>query len=315
MHPSVVLRGPAASLEGNKQMRKHARSPCRRLAHVAMFLRAADLGHFRIPFAPAVVRQGTSRAAEQGAYLLLPAATLALPPLPPPPRPGGAAGCYANNGSSVLGYTCRSSSFPRSWRNWVQVAFDIADGLNYLHNCSNVLLDTRLRAKVSNFGLARAVAAAGGAQMTRNVVGTEGYLAPEYLEDRLIGPHLDVFAFGVVVLELLSGKEAAPARVGTDSGGGEALLLWQEAQRLAIDGGGVREKVPAFMDARLHGDYPSDVVFALLALALRCVAREPRARPSMGEVLLSLSAVYGSTLDRDDPLDPGNSGSTVTESG
>ncbi|XP_004967173.1 protein LYK5-like [Setaria italica] len=249
------------------------------------------------------------------------------PPLPPPPRPGGAAGCYANNGSSVLGYTCRSSSFPRAWRNSVQVAFDIADGLNYLRNytnppyvhknfkSSNVLLDTRLRAKVSNFGLARAVAAGGGAQMTRNVVGTEGYLAPEYLEDRLIGPHLDVFAFGVVVLELLSGKEAAPARVGTDSGGGEALLLWQEAQRLAIDGGGVREKVPAFMDARLHGDYPSDVVFALLALALRCVAREPRARPSMGEVLLSLSAVYGSTLERDDPLDPGNSGSTVTESG
>uniref|UniRef100_J3MG00 Protein kinase domain-containing protein n=1 Tax=Oryza brachyantha TaxID=4533 RepID=J3MG00_ORYBR len=128
-----------------------------------------------------------------------------------------------------------------SWRQRMQVAFDVADGLNYLHNhtsppyvhknlkSSNVLLDAGFRAKVSNFGLARAVAGAGaGAQMTSHVVGTQGYLAPEYLEDGLIGPHLDVFAFGVVLLELLSGKEAAPDRDGGE--GGEALLLWEEAE-------------------------------------------------------------------------------------
>jgi hypothetical protein len=208
----------------------------------------------------------------------------------------------------------------------VQVAFDVADGLNYLHNytsppyvhknlkSSNVLLDACLRAKVSNFGLARAiVSGAGGVEMTRHVVGTEGYLAPEYLEYGLIGPHLDVFAFGVIVLELLSGKEVAPARVHNDGGGGggSELLLWHEAERLAIGGDGMKDKVAAFMDARLHGDYQLDVAFALLGLALRCVAREPRARPSMGEVLLSLSAVYGSTLQCD-PSDLGNSGSTET---
>ncbi|CAN6312231.1 unnamed protein product [Urochloa humidicola] len=93
------------------------------------------------------------------------------------------------------------------WKQRVHVAFDVADGLNYLHNytsppyvhknlkSSNILLDAALRAKVSNFGLARAVdAAAAGAHMTRHVVGTEGYMAPEYLEHGLIGPHLDVFA-------------------------------------------------------------------------------------------------------------------------
>lgn len=212
------------------------------------------------------------------------------------------------------------------WKQRVQVAFDVADGLNYLHNytsppyvhknlkSSNVLLDACLRAKVSNFGLARAiVSGAGGVEMTRHVVGTEGYLAPEYLEYGLIGPHLDVFAFGVIVLELLSGKEVAPARVHNDGGGGggSELLLWHEAERLAIGGDGMKDKVAAFMDARLHGDYQLDVAFALLGLALRCVAREPRARPSMGEVLLSLSAVYGSTLQCD-PSDLGNSGSTET---
>ncbi|KAF0931420.1 hypothetical protein E2562_004548 [Oryza meyeriana var. granulata] len=197
-----------------------------------------------------------------------------------------------------------------AWRQRMQVAFDVADGLNYLHNytsplyvhknlkSSNILLDADFRAKVSNFGLARAVVvAAAGAQMTSHVVVTQGYLAPEYLEHGLIGPQLDAFAFGVVLLELLSGKEAVPGRDGGE--GGEPMLLWEEAERLAVvvDGEDARGKVAAFMDARLRGDYPLEVALAMVALALRCVAREPRARPSMAEVLLSLSALHSSTLD------------------
>ncbi|KAG8094856.1 hypothetical protein GUJ93_ZPchr0012g21513 [Zizania palustris] len=195
-----------------------------------------------------------------------------------------------------------------SWRQRMQVAFDVAGGLNYLHNYtippyvhknlkrSNVLLDAHLRAKVSNFGMARA---GGGAQMTEHVVGTQGYLAPEYLEHGLIGPQLDVFAFGVVLLELLSGKEAAPARDGEDGGGesGKAILLWEEAEVLVVDGEEARGRVAAFMDARLRGDYPMEVALSMVALALRCVAREPRARPLMGEAFLTLSALHSSALD------------------
>ncbi|RLN09833.1 protein LYK5-like [Panicum miliaceum] len=208
------------------------------------------------------------------------------------------------------------------WRQRVQVAFDVADGLNYLHNytnppcvhknlkSSNVLLDADLRAKVSSFGLARAVTAAdGGAQLTRHVVGTQGYLAPEYLEHGLITPKLDVFAFGVILLELLSGKEAAFADAET----GEEALLWEAAEEALVAGGGGdvdRAKVRAFVDPRLHGDYPMDLALAVAALALRCVAREPRARPGMDEVFVSLSAVYNSTLDWD-PSDYGTSGSSM----
>uniref|UniRef100_A0A0A9BII4 Protein kinase domain-containing protein n=2 Tax=Arundo donax TaxID=35708 RepID=A0A0A9BII4_ARUDO len=208
------------------------------------------------------------------------------------------------------------------WRQRVQVAFDVADGLNYLHHytnppcvhknlkISNVLLDADLRAKVSSFGLARAVTAAdGGAQLTRHVVGTQGYLAPEYLEHGLITPKLDVFAFGVILLELLSGKEAAFA----DGDTGEETLLWESAEEALVAGGEDdvdRVKVRAFMDPRLHGDYPLDLALAMAALALRCVAREPRARPAMDEVFVSLSAVYNSTLDWD-PSDYGNSGSSM----
>ncbi|PAN04470.1 hypothetical protein PAHAL_1G069700 [Panicum hallii] len=208
------------------------------------------------------------------------------------------------------------------WRQRVQVAFDVADGLNYLHNytnppcvhknlkSSNVLLDADLRAKVSSFGLARAVTPAdGGAQLTGHVVGTQGYLAPEYLEHGLITPKLDVFAFGVILLELLSGKEAAFADAET----GEEALLWEAAEEALVADGGEdvdRVKVRAFADPRLHGDYPMDLALAVAALALRCVAREPRARPAMDEVFVSLSAVYNSTLDWD-PSDYGTSGSSM----
>ena len=204
----------------------------------------------------------------------------------------------------------------------MQVAFDVADGLNYLHNytnppcvhknlkSSNVLLDADLRAKVSSFGLARAVTAAdGGAQLTRHVVGTQGYLAPEYLEHGLITPKLDVFAFGVVLLELLSGKEAAFADAGT----GEETLLWESAEEALVADGGEdvdRAKVRAFMDPRLHGDFLMDLALAMAALALRCVATEPRARPAMDEVFVSLSAVCNSTLDWD-PSDYGTSRSSM----
>ncbi|CAO2044889.1 unnamed protein product [Urochloa humidicola] len=235
---------------------------------------------------------------------------------------------FADNGALSDWLHGGGGGAPLRWRQRVQVAFDVADGLNYLHHytsppcahknlkSSNVLLDADLRAKVSGFGLARAVAAGdgdgGGAELTRHVVGTQGYLAPEYLEHGLITPKLDVFAFGVVLLELLSGKEAAfPA--GGGGAGEEEALLWEVAEEALVADGGEevdRAKVRAFVDPRLHGDYPTDLALAVAALALRCVAREPRERPAMDEVFVSLSAVYNSTLDWD-PSDYGTSGSSM----
>ncbi|EMS52321.1 Proline-rich receptor-like protein kinase PERK14 [Triticum urartu] len=191
------------------------------------------------------------------------------------------------NGGEVLG-----------WSQRVQVALDVAGGLNYLHNytdppyvhrnlkSSNILLDACFRAKLSNFGLARAITVDAddddiGLWMTRNVVGTQGYLAPEYLEHGLIGPQLDVFAFGVVLLELLSGKEAAVA----PDNDGKVVLLWEEAEGLGRLGDGdsakddLLDRVTAFIDGRLGGQYPLDVAVAMLALALRhqIGARQDRA--------------------------------------
>ncbi|KAJ6845562.1 protein LYK5-like [Iris pallida] len=138
-----------------------------------------------------------------------------------------------------------------SWKQWVRIAYDVADGLNYLHHyasppyvhknvkSSNVLLDAEFRAKLANFGLARAVEEygdGGGLHLTRHVVGTHGYMAPEYLEHGLITPKLDVFAFGVVLLELLSGREATYPKDDEDEKEKGELLL-SGSLRKVLSGG------------------------------------------------------------------------------
>lgn len=216
---------------------------------------------------------------------------------------------YAENGS--LSDWLHSKKFESysvlSWKQRVQVAYHIADALNYLHNytnppyvhknlkTSNVLLDANFRAMVANFGLARAVEDSdeeGGLQMTRHVVGTQGYMAPEYIENGVITPKLDVFAFGVVMLELLSGREAAG-----DTKNGEELL--SAAIKRVLDGDSVRENLRGFIDPSLKDEYPLDLAFSMAELAKRCVSNDLNARPQMAEVFMTLSKILSSSLDWD----------------
>ncbi|KAK9271266.1 hypothetical protein L1049_026856 [Liquidambar formosana] len=200
-----------------------------------------------------------------------------------------------------------SSSSGLGWKQRVQIAYDVADALNYLHNytnppyihknlkSSNILLDGNLRAKVGNFGLARSVGnqEEGGLQLTRHVVGTQGYMAPEYIENGVVTPKLDVFAFGVVLLELLSGREAA---------GKEGLreeLLSASISRV-VEGENVREKLRGFVDPWMRREeYPLDLAFAMAQLADKCVAHDLNSRPSMSEVFMTLSKILSSSLDWD----------------
>ncbi|CAN6441297.1 unnamed protein product [Victoria cruziana] len=108
-----------------------------------------------------------------------------------------------------------------SWISRVQIALDAARGLEYIHEhakaqyvhrdikTSNILLDNSLRAKISDFGLAKLVGKTGeGEASATRIVGTFGYLAPEYLSDGQATTKSDVYAFGIVLFELISGKEA-----------------------------------------------------------------------------------------------------------
>ncbi|KAL0352565.1 UNVERIFIED_CONTAM: protein LYK5 [Sesamum calycinum] len=165
------------------------------------------------------------------------------------------------------------------WKQRVQVAYDVADALNYLHNftnppyihknlkSSNILLDGNLRAKVANFGLARILDTDDQTVMTRHVVGTYGYMAPEYIENGLVTPKLDVFAFGCI--------------------------------HGVLDGENVRENLRVFMDPWLGEEYPLELAYSMAQLARSCVANNLDARPPLSEVFMALSKLLLSCLEWD----------------
>lgn len=216
---------------------------------------------------------------------------------------------YASNGSltDCLHSNKYKTSLLLTWKQRVQIAHDIADALNYLHNytnppyihknlkTSNILVDANFRAMISNFGLARTVEMdnqeeeGGGFQLTRHVVGTQGYMAPEYIENGVLTPKLDVFAFGVVLLELLSGREA--------TGKDEELL--SASVRGVLEGDNVRHKLKAFVDPSLQHHYPLDLAFSMAQLAKNCVAHDLNSRPAIAEVFMTLSKILSSSLDWD----------------
>ncbi|KAK1267707.1 Protein LYK5 [Acorus gramineus] len=201
----------------------------------------------------------------------------------------------------------------------VRVAYDIADGLNYLHNytnppcvhknlkSSNIILDGEFKAKIVNFGLTRSAADEDeGLKVTRRVVGTQGYMAPEYIEHGLITPKMDVFAYGVVLLELLPGREAAAMTPVTMDGEKEELLmLWESMEEGFLEGEDVREEIEGFVDPCLENDYPYpfELAFALVRLAMSCVACNPGSRLSMREVFVSISMINSSSMDWDPSLE------------
>lgn len=226
---------------------------------------------------------------------------------------------YAENNSlsDWLHLSKHKESNVLGWKQRMQIAYDAADALNYLHNytnppyihknlkSSNILLDFGLRAKVANFGLARSVEyeEEGGLQLTRHVVGTHGYMAPEYIENGVITPKMDVFAFGVVLLEILSGRNPITSfDEGEKNGTGESL--WVSISQV-LEGENVREKLKDFVDPNLKHEYPLDLAFSLADLANKCVSRDLNSRPTMSEVFMTLSKIVSSSLDWDpsDELD------------
>ncbi|KAG7967021.1 hypothetical protein I3843_08G078300 [Carya illinoinensis] len=217
---------------------------------------------------------------------------------------------HADNGSisDWLHSNKHQACPPLTWKQRLQVAYDVADALTYLHNyanpphihknlkTSNILLDSNFRAKLSNFGLARKMENGDGGflQLTRHVVGTQGYMAPEYIENGMVTPKLDVFAFGVVMLELLSGRKAAAEKDGRDR---EDSLF--ASIRVVLEGDNVREKLRGFVDPSLGHEYPMDLAYSMAQLAKSCVAHDLNSRPAMPEVFMVLSKILSSSLDWD----------------
>ncbi|XP_042020977.1 lysM domain receptor-like kinase 3 [Salvia splendens] len=192
-----------------------------------------------------------------------------------------------------------------SWIMRLQIALDAARGLEYIHEhtkphyvhrdikTSNILLDGSFRAKISDFGLAKLVATANdGEESVTRVVGTYGYLAPEYMRDGLATTKSDVYAFGVVLFEMVSGKEAMTRSAERRS----LVSIMVAAMRNSPDSmtmASLKDHVdPNFMDL-----YPHDCLFKLAILAKQCVEEDPILRPDMKQVVISLSQILLSSVE------------------
>ncbi|XP_062222436.1 serine/threonine receptor-like kinase NFP [Phragmites australis] len=198
---------------------------------------------------------------------------------------------YVENGSLDLWLLDRDRARSLGWRARLHIALDLAHGLQYIHEhtwprvvhkdikSSNVLLDAGMRAKIANFGLAKT----GHNAVTTHIVGTQGYIAPEYLADGLVTTKMDVFAYGVVLLELVSGREAA---------GDSGEPLWADADDRVFRGRdeGLEARVVAWMDPVLaEQTCPPGSVASVVSVARACLHRDPSKRPSMVDVAYTLS--------------------------
>ncbi|KAL6001379.1 putative inactive receptor kinase [Asimina triloba] len=170
---------------------------------------------------------------------------------------------------------------PLNWESRTHIALDAARGIEYLHSrgptvihgnikSSNVLLTKSYSACVSDFGLAHLV----GPTATPNRVG--GYRAPEVIDARMVSQKADVYSFGVLLLELLTGKAPTHAVLNEE---GVDLPRWVQSV--------VREEWTAeVFDLELlrYQNVEEDMV-QLLQLAVDCAAQYPDNRPSMSEAL------------------------------
>ncbi|CAL5055150.1 unnamed protein product [Urochloa decumbens] len=179
------------------------------------------------------------------------------------------------------------------WSLRLRIAMGAARGLAFLHSsekhviyrdfkASNILLDELFNAKLSDFGLAKDGPAGGSSHVTTRVMGTYGYAAPEYVATGHLYVKSDVYGFGVVLLEILTGLRA----LDTDRPAAQhSLVDW--AKPFLAD----RKKLARLIDPRLEGQYPSRAAQRAAQLALRCLAADHKNRPSMREVVAVLQDI------------------------
>ncbi|CAK9147699.1 unnamed protein product [Ilex paraguariensis] len=191
----------------------------------------------------------------------------------------------------------RSSYFqPLSWSLRMKVALGAAKGLAYLHSpeakviyrdfkSSNILLDSNYNAKLSDFGLAKDGPTDGKSHVSTRVMGTYGYAAPEYMATGHLTAKSDIYSFGVVLLEMLSGRRVIDKNRPP---GEEKLIEW--AKRYLTS----KRKILYVMDARIEGQYSLAGALKAATLAVKCLSIEPKYRPNMDEVVKTLEQLQDS---------------------
>ncbi|KAH9604268.1 hypothetical protein KSS87_003518 [Heliosperma pusillum] len=177
---------------------------------------------------------------------------------------------------------------PLPWVTRLRIMLEAAEGLAYLHEgmevqvifrdfkSSNVLLNENMKAKLSDFGMAREGPAGDNTHVSTMPVGTYGYAAPEYVKTGHLKNKSDIYSFGVVLYEILTGRRAIERNRPTSE---QKLLDW--VKQFPAD----NKMFYMIMDFRLRNQFPLSTARKIAKLADQCLSKEADDRPNMSEII------------------------------
>ncbi|XP_062166807.1 probable L-type lectin-domain containing receptor kinase S.5 [Alnus glutinosa] len=195
--------------------------------------------------------------------------------------------------SSLDKFIFGSEEATLSWERRCTIIHGVAQALNYLHNgcekrvlhrdikSSNIMLDSDFNARLGDFGLARTIQQSDVTHhSTKEIAGTPGYMAPETFLVGRATVETDVYAFGVLVLEVICGRKPGNQGEHNDYNNGIVYWLWELRRK---------ERILDAVDSKLNGQFDEEEMVSMLVLGLACCHPNPHQRPSMNTVLQVLT--------------------------
>ncbi|KAJ7963094.1 Receptor-like protein kinase family [Quillaja saponaria] len=226
---------------------------------------------------------------------------------------------YMSNGNLHHQLSAAARNVPKilPWNRRLQIAVDAAQGLDYLHNgcrppiihrdmkTSNILLDDKMQAKISDFGLSTAFTNDSDSYISTNPAGTAGYLDPEFHLTGNLNKKSDVYSLGIILLELITGQPLLGKATDENN---HHILNWVIPK---IENGDIQSAV----DPRLQGEFNTNTAWKIVEIALSCTPRSAIQRPDISQVLSELKECLALEMvhDQNDAMDSLKIQSQITE--